>query len=150
MKEHEHATKNKPETKLAQDDVAKKAYGIYLKEGRPQGNAEQNWLKAEAQMEHVGADHPGGHDHHEDHAQMVADFRKQVLDLTGPDHLDSLPSHRCFKLWWTAGSHSFSGRRLFPGRPFFRGLAHSAPGAVLMSASTVIVAINARLLKLKK
>ena len=37
MKEHEHATKNKSETKPAQDEVAKKAYAIYLKEGRPQG-----------------------------------------------------------------------------------------------------------------
>ena len=44
MKEHEHATINKPETKLAHDEVAKKAYGIYLKEGRPQGRDVQNWL----------------------------------------------------------------------------------------------------------
>ena len=87
MKEHEHATKNKPETKPAQDEVAKKAYGIYLKEGRPPGHAEQNWLEAEAQMAHAGSDHPDGHDHHEDHAQMVADFRKRFwisLVLTLP------------------------------------------------------------------
>jgi Cu2+-exporting ATPase len=87
MKEHEHATKNKPETKPAQDEVAKKAYGIYLKEGRPQGHAEQNWLEAEAQMAHAGSDHPDGHAHHEDHAQMAADFRKRFwisLVLTLP------------------------------------------------------------------
>jgi hypothetical protein len=35
MKDHEHATKDKPETKPAQDEVATKAYAIYLKEGRP-------------------------------------------------------------------------------------------------------------------
>jgi hypothetical protein len=38
MKEHE--TKNKPETEPAHDEMAKKAYSIYLKEGRPQGHAE--------------------------------------------------------------------------------------------------------------
>jgi hypothetical protein len=41
MKEHE--TKNKPETEPAHDEMAKKAYSIYLKEGRPQGHAELNW-----------------------------------------------------------------------------------------------------------
>ena len=53
MKEHEHATQKKPETKPAQDEVAKKAYAIYLKEGRPQGHDEQNWLEAEAKMPHA-------------------------------------------------------------------------------------------------
>jgi Protein of unknown function (DUF2934) len=51
MNEHEHATKNKPETKPAQDEVAKKAYAIYLKEGRPQGRDVQNWLEAETKSE---------------------------------------------------------------------------------------------------
>ena len=46
-----------PESKPAQDEVAKKAYAIYLKEGRPQGHAEQNWLEAEAQLQHAGSDH---------------------------------------------------------------------------------------------
>ena len=39
-----------PESKPAQDEVAKKAYAIYLKEGRPQGRDVQNWLEAETQM----------------------------------------------------------------------------------------------------
>src|ERR1035437_6760740 len=90
MKEHEHATKNKPETQPAQDEVAKKAYAIYQKEGRPQGHAEQNWLEAEAQLQHAGSDHPDRHDHHDHHdhhAHMAADFRKRFwisLVLTLP------------------------------------------------------------------
>jgi Cu2+-exporting ATPase len=74
MKEHEHATKNKPETKPAQDEVAKKAYAIYLKEGRPQGHAEQNWLEAEAQLQDAGSKHSDDHDHH---AHVAADFRNR-------------------------------------------------------------------------
>lgn len=78
MKEHEHPTSNKPEAKSAQDEVAKKAYAIYLKEGRPQGRDVQNWLEAEGQMGHAGPDH---------HAHMAADFRKRFwisLALTLP------------------------------------------------------------------
>jgi cation transport ATPase len=78
MNVHEHATKNKPETKPAQDEIAKKAYGIYLKEGRPQGRDVQNWLEAETKMSHAGPDH---------HAHMAADFRKRFwisLVLTLP------------------------------------------------------------------
>src|SRR5208282_29158 len=78
MKEHEHATKNKPETRPAHDEVAKKAYDIYLKEGRPQGRDVQNWSEAEAKMPHAGPDH---------HAYMAADFRKRFwisLVLTLP------------------------------------------------------------------
>jgi hypothetical protein len=48
MKEYEHATINKPETKPAHDEVAKKAYGTYLKEGRSQGRDAQNRLEAES------------------------------------------------------------------------------------------------------
>ncbi len=84
MKEHEHATKNKPDTEPAHDEVAKKAYAIFLKEGRPQGHAEQNWLEAKAQLQHAGSDHP---DHHRHHAHMAADFRKRFwisLALTLP------------------------------------------------------------------
>ena len=75
------------ETKPAHDEVAKKAYAIYLKEGRPQGHAEQNWLEAEAQLRHAGSDHPDHHDHHDHHAHMAADFRKRFwisLVLTLP------------------------------------------------------------------
>jgi Cu2+-exporting ATPase len=87
MKEHAHVTGDKPETGPTQDEVAKKAYAIYLKEGRPQGHAEQNWLEAEAQVAHAGSDHPDDHGHHDNHARMAADFRKRfwiALVLTLP------------------------------------------------------------------
>jgi len=87
MNEHEHETKKKPENEPAHDDVAKKAYAIYLKEGSPQGHAEQNWLDAGAQMPHASSDHPDDHDQHEDHAHMAANFRKRFwvsLVLTLP------------------------------------------------------------------
>lgn len=78
MKEHEHATQNTPETEPSHDKVAKKAYAIYLKEGRPQGRDVQNWLEAEANTPHAGPAH---------HAHMAADFRKRFwisLVLTVP------------------------------------------------------------------
>ncbi|MGE3507732.1 MAG: copper-translocating P-type ATPase [Vicinamibacterales bacterium] len=78
MKEHEHATQNQPETEPSHDKVAKKAYAIYLKEGRPQGRDVQNWLEAEANTPHAGPAH---------HAHMAADFRKRFwisLVLTVP------------------------------------------------------------------
>jgi Cu+-exporting ATPase len=46
---------NNPETEPEQDDVAKRAYSLYVKEGRPQGHDMQNWLEAEAQTPHSGA-----------------------------------------------------------------------------------------------
>lgn len=93
MKEHKHTTKDEPATKPTQDEVAKKAYEIYLQEGRPHGNAEQNWLEAEAQLRHNGTGHQDQHshkDHHnhaDHHAHMAADFRKRFwisLILTLP------------------------------------------------------------------
>ena len=84
MDEHDHTAKGEPATKPTQDEVARKVYSIYLKAGRPQGHAEQNWLDAEAQLRHAGSDHP---DHHEHHAHMAADFRKRFwisLVLTLP------------------------------------------------------------------
>jgi Cu2+-exporting ATPase len=87
MKDHEHAAKSRPETEPTHDEVAKKAYAIYLKEGRPQGHSEQNWQEAEAQLQHAGSDHPPRHDHHGHHAHMAADFRKRFwisLVLTLP------------------------------------------------------------------
>jgi Cu2+-exporting ATPase len=78
MKEHEHATKHEAEPGPTQDAVAKKAYGIYLKEGRPQGRDVQNWLEAESKMPHSAPDH---------HAHMAEDFRKRFwisLVLTLP------------------------------------------------------------------
>ena len=84
MKEHDHAATHEPEHEPAQDEVAEKAYAIYLKEGRPQGHARQNWMEAEAQLRHAGSGHPGHQDHH---AHMAADFRKRFwisLILTLP------------------------------------------------------------------
>jgi Cu2+-exporting ATPase len=84
MKEHEHATKNKPETKSAHDEVAKKAYAIYLKEGRPQGRDVKNWLEAETKM---GAQHKMPHAGPDHHAHMAEDFRHRFwisLVLTLP------------------------------------------------------------------
>ncbi len=94
MSKHEHSLKDEPATKPTQDDVAKKAYGIYVKEGRPQGHADRNWSDAEAQLQHAGAgpaDHPEHQDEHKGHqnhhAHMAADFRKRFwisLALTLP------------------------------------------------------------------
>ena len=57
--------------KPARDEVARRAYAIYEKEGRPQGRDVQNWLEAESKMPH------SGHDHEGHHAHMAADFRKR-------------------------------------------------------------------------
>jgi Cu2+-exporting ATPase len=87
MKEHEHATKSQRDTTSAHDEVAKKAYAIYLKEGRPEGHAIQNWLEAEAKLPQAGPDKPDHHDHNDHHAHMAADFRKRFwisLVLTLP------------------------------------------------------------------
>jgi Cu2+-exporting ATPase len=94
MSEHEHTVKDEPRSKPTQDEVAKKAYAIYVKEGRPQGHADQNWSDAEAQLQHAGAaqaDHPEQQDEHkghqDHHAHMAADFRKRFwssLVLTLP------------------------------------------------------------------
>ena len=94
MSEHDHAALAKPEAKPTQDEVAKKAYAIYVKEGRPQGHADQNWADAEAQLQHADAgqaDHPEHRDEHQGHqdhhAHMAADFRKRFwisLVLTVP------------------------------------------------------------------
>jgi Protein of unknown function (DUF2934) len=46
MKLHERQTVAGP----SQDEVAKKAYSIYLARGRPQGQDQQHWFEAEAQM----------------------------------------------------------------------------------------------------
>ena len=78
MKEHEHATEKKPEGKPAPDEVAKKAYAIYLKEGRPEGRDVQNWVEAETRTPHAEPEH---------HAHMAAEFRNRFwisLVLTLP------------------------------------------------------------------
>jgi P-type Cu2+ transporter len=84
MTEHEPTRKNTPEKKSAQDEVAKEAYAIYMKEGRPQGHDVQNWLQAEGKVPHAGYDRP---DHHDHHAHMALDFQKRFwisLVLTLP------------------------------------------------------------------
>jgi plasma-membrane proton-efflux P-type ATPase len=55
MAPHAGPTKD-PESKPEQDEVARKAYAIYLKEGRPQGRDVQNWLEAETQISHAEAE----------------------------------------------------------------------------------------------
>ncbi len=78
MKEHDHLTRSKPETKPAHNEVAKKAYAIYQKEGRPQGRDVQNWLEAESKVPPAGPGH---------HAHMAAEFRRRFwisLALTVP------------------------------------------------------------------
>ena len=68
MKEHEHTTKNKPETKPAQIEGANKPHG-------------------EGTTPHTGSDHSGHHDQQDHHAHMAADFRNRFwisLALTVP------------------------------------------------------------------
>ena len=71
MTEHEHPPKNTLGQKPAQDEVAKKAYAIYLKEGRPQGRDVQNWLEAESKMPHAGPEQPQGEAWHSQSAEEV-------------------------------------------------------------------------------
>ena len=91
MSQREHTVKAEPVKKPTQGEVAKKAYAIYVKEGRPQGHADQNWSDAEAQLLHAGtgqADppepdlHKDGHQdehkgHQDHHSRMAADVRKR-------------------------------------------------------------------------
>jgi len=87
MKDHQHPAEGEPAPQPTRDDVAKRAYAVYLKEGRPQGRAEANWLEAEAQLQHGGTDHPGHQGHGNHQAHMAADFRKRFwisLALTVP------------------------------------------------------------------
>lgn len=53
MSEPEGTIKHGPTVKPTQDEVAKKAYAIYVKEGRPSGHADQNGADAEAQLRHA-------------------------------------------------------------------------------------------------
>ncbi len=87
MKEHEHASRSEQDAGPAHDEVAARAYAIYLKEGRPQGHAERNWRDAEAQLRNAGSRHSDDHGHQGHHAHMAADFRKRFwisLALTLP------------------------------------------------------------------
>ena len=87
MKEHEPTDQDEQAEKPTHDEVARKAYAAYQREGRPQGHAEQNWLEAEGQLQHAGAGHPAHHNHQDHHAHMAAEFRKRFwisLALTLP------------------------------------------------------------------
>lgn len=90
MKEHQHAEKEEPKNKPTHDEVAKRAHAISQQEGHPPGHTEQDWLEAEAQLQHGGSDQPrehGSHDRNDHHAHMAADFRKRFwisLILTLP------------------------------------------------------------------
>jgi Cu2+-exporting ATPase len=91
MKHSDHPTnradtnKPVPAPTPARDEVAKKAYALYEKEGRPQGHDKQNWLAAEAELSGRGPDSHKGHGDH--NAHMAADFRNRFwisLVLTLP------------------------------------------------------------------
>jgi Cu2+-exporting ATPase len=85
--EHNSDQPKAPESKPAQDEIAKKAYALYQEEGGKEGHAEKNWLEAEAQLQHASATHPDHPDHGDHHAHMAADFRKRfwiALVLTLP------------------------------------------------------------------
>jgi Cu2+-exporting ATPase len=47
----------------------------FMKRGRPQGHAQQNWLAAEAEISGHGSDEHKGHGDHQ--AYMAAEFRKR-------------------------------------------------------------------------
>jgi len=82
-KPNQTTTKSAP--KPAHNEVAKRAYSLYEKAGRPPAHAEQDWLAAEAEMSAHGSDEHKGHEDH--HAHMAADFRKRFwvsLVLTLP------------------------------------------------------------------
>jgi len=68
MKMHNDGHPMDHESKPGQDETARKAYDIYLKEGRPQGHEMQNWLEAEKKMPHGGPNH---------HGNMMSDFQKR-------------------------------------------------------------------------
>lgn len=191
MPDHQPPAEDVPAPQPSRDDVARRAYAVYLKQGRPQGQAEANWLEVEAQLRHGGTGHPGHQGHHDHHAHMAADFRKRFwisLALTAPilvlspllQHLVGLRDAIRFpgdvyvlfglasavfwyggwpflsglftelkNLFWATGYNAFA-IPLAAGALYAWGVLLSpALGAVLMSASTVIVAINARLLRLR-
>lgn len=50
--------KSKPKASMARDEVAKRAYSLYLKDGRPPGHDVENWLEAEAEIAKSGSSHP--------------------------------------------------------------------------------------------
>lgn len=93
MTEHAHTAKDEAAPKPSHDEVEKTAYALSQEDGRPKVSAKENWLEAEAQLQHAGSghaehsesqEHEGHGDHH---AHMAADFRKRfwiALVLTLP------------------------------------------------------------------
>ena len=141
---NEHTTKDEPGTQPTRDEVARKAYALYQKEGHPQGHAEQNWLTAEAQLQHAGSDV----------AVETADVilvRSNPLDVVAIIELSRATYRKMIQnLVWATG-YNVIAIPLAAGALYAWGVLLSpALGAALMAASTVIVAINARLLRLKK
>ncbi len=130
MNEDKHTVKVLPATKPTPDEVAETAYAIYLKEGQPQGHAEQNWLAAETQLQHAPTEHS---DHHNHHGNMAADFQKRFwisLALTLPI---LILSPLLQKLVGLRGTISFTGDTYvlfgfatavfwYGGWPFLKGL----------------------------
>jgi len=155
MNEHEPTAKDEPPTQPTRDEVAKRAYAIYTKEGKPQGHAEQNWLAAEAQLQHVDSKHPDEHEHHDHHAHMAADFRKRFwisLALTLPI---LLLSPMLQKLVGLHEAISFSGDTYvlfgfssavfwYGGWPFLKGLFNELksrqPGMMTLVAVAITTA----------
>lgn len=155
MNGHEHTAKDEPPAKPTQEDVAKAAYAIYTKEGKPQGHAEQNWLAAEVQLQHADSKHPDEHGHFYHHAHMTADFRQRFwisLALTLPI-LALTPM-----LQKLAGLHEvigFSGDTYvlfgfssavfwYGGWPFIKGLFHELkthkPGMMILVTVAITTA----------
>jgi Ca2+-transporting ATPase len=60
MRALDHPPQNPPDKTPEKDDVAKRAYAIYVKEGRPQGRDVQNWLEAEGKTPPAAAAPPAG------------------------------------------------------------------------------------------
>ena len=157
MEEHDHdqSPKDEPAKQPTQDEVAKQAYAIYTKEGKPQGHAEQNWLEAEAKLKSGDHMHMDGHDHHDHHAHMAADFRKRFwisLVLTLPI---LVLSPMLQKLVGLRESISFSGDTYvqfsfasavfwYGGWPFLKGLVNELksrkPGMMTLVAVAITTA----------
>lgn len=91
--EDQHSAKDVAAAKPTHDEVEKTAYALSQKDGRPKVSAKDNWLEAEAQLQHAGSghsehrEHEGNQGHQNHHAHMAADFRKRfwiALVLTLP------------------------------------------------------------------
>jgi Cu2+-exporting ATPase len=152
---HEHSAKEEPSTQPTRDEVSEQAYAIYMKEGKPQGHAEQNWLEAEAKLKRGGQMHMDEHGHQDHHAHMAADYRKRFwisLVLTLPI---LVLSPLLQKLVGLREAISFSGDTYvlfgfssavfwYGGWPFLKGLADELkarkPGMMTLVAVAITTA----------